>query len=482
VSWRNLIWMLTILCLAGLALYLSRRRPVRVTATGPAVDDLAGAVRTYKLIQERAYRPPSPREACRGAIDGMVEAVDRYSTYVRPGAADDLHRRLSGTLEETGLRIAARDGRLVTIGSLPGSPADEAGIGADEDVAAVDGIDARYLTLERARQMLRRPGRGPVRVSLRRPDGRETLHDLEPARFPVRTVTGIARDREGRWVYDVDDRSGICYVRISEFVPRRTVSELHAAYRQMDDPRGLLLDLRGNPGGWLQAAAVTVDRFMDSGVIVRTVSRGGQEYVHRAHPAGTYAPVALAVLIDERTASAAEIVAGALKAHRRAVLVGQPTRGKWYAQTRVDIGHGLGSMYLTTAEYFLAAPLPDTRPAEAATASAPAATGPDAPASTGAAERPGVAPHVPVRLPVRAARELDLLRMGLLVRPSPPAGAVGTRRTKPARPERRTRRAVLDLDEPLAEAVRVLQRELAPETRPTATAPSPARRATRGDP
>ncbi len=452
MSWRNLIWMLIILCLAGLAFLLSRHRKAQVRPTDPAVDDLAGAIGAYKLIQKRAHRPPATQEACRGAIEGMVRQVDEYSRYVLPGRARGFGRRLDGMLEGTGLEITSVGEKLLTLGPLPMSPAHAAEIFGGSEVLAIDGIEAKYLSLRRARELLAGPAGKTVALRLRDAEGTELLRPIECDRFDVETVTGIVRDDTGRWVYTLDEKAGICYLRIGEFV-ERTPRELLAAYRWLDRPEGLVLDLRGNPGGALAAAVAVAECFLSEGLIVRTVSRRAPTGRHAAHAAGTFPPAPLAVLIDGQTASGGEIVAGALQAHGRAVVVGQTSRGKWCVQGTVSLGHGLGQMYLTTGEYFLAEPQPRTRPSVTTAATAPG----------GAADqpRPGVEPDVAVRLTARAVRELKRLRRRAMVLPPPRRGRPPTRP-----PHEKLRRSILDCDEQLARALRLLKVGEVPATRP----------------
>jgi len=455
-----------ILVLGGLALYLSSRRPLQVAETDQAGRELAGALHAYKIIRQNSYRDLPPPEACRGAIEGMVGQVDRHCRYLRPGQADAVRRRFGGTVEETGLRIARTGDRLAVVGPLRGSPAHEAGLFGPLAILALDGVPAEYLTVEEARRTLCAPGRRPVALALRTPTGREVRRELKPARFEVETVGGIARDDRGRWVWALDAEAGIYYVRIREFVPR-TAGELHQAYRRFEGLRGLLLDLRDNPGGLLQKAAEVADRFLDHGVIVRTVWRNGRQYVHHGHPPGTYPPVPLVVLVNGQTASAAEIVAGALRANGRAVLVGQPTHGKWSVQSTVALGRGLGHAYLTTARYFLPAQTPTTLPATAPAsqparqiASLQAGQAPPAPA------RPegGVTPDVFVRLTVGAAERLERLRLEARVMP-PPAEPSPPSRPRIDRAER-LKENLLGLDEQLATAFRLLAEERVPTTRP----------------
>jgi len=459
MSRRNLIWMAIILCLAGLAALLAHRQP-EVAPSDPAIDDLAPALEAYELIQAHGYADFPPERAWQGAIEGMARRVDEYSRYLSPGQADQLDVGLTGTHFGTGLRITESAGRLVTVGALPGSPADLAGIGAGLEVLAIDGVEARYFSLEQARPLVRRPVGGEVELRLRERGGETVVRRLVAGPHAVPSVTGLVRDADGEWVHALDPEAGIHYLRVTEFTERRSTQEFHEAYRRLARPRGIVLDLRGNPGGYLQAAAVLVDRFLDGGVIVRTVTRKGDEYVHHAHPAGTYPPVPLVVLVNGRTASAAEIAAGALQAHGRAVLIGRPTRGKFHVQSQFALGGGRGSLVLTTARYFLGAPAtrPATRPVtQPATAAATRAGGTD--------RRAGIRPDVDVRLTASARRELALLRARAMVAPSPPAATDSAPADGPPAHER-LRDAILAADAQLAEAVALLKRRLAAATRP----------------
>ena len=452
MSWRNVIWMAVILCLAGLALLLVRQRTAEIAPSDPAVKDLAPAIDAYKLIRAHGYRLLHADDAWRGAVEGMTARVDPYSYYLSPGDADRLDGHLLGQIYGTGLRITETDGRLVTVGALPGSPAAIAGIPGGWEIVRVDpdpgivaagppnpdgtAIDAMYLSLETARRHLRRPIGGTVTIRFRDGDGEEIVRELSPRFFATPTVTGLARDASGRWVHALDESAGLHYIRVTGFVHRRTADEFHQAYRGLSGPRGLVLDLRDNPGGLLQSAAVLVDRFVSSGVIVSTYTRDGLKYVHHGHPDGTYPPVELVVLVDERTSSAAEIAAGALQAQKRAILVGRPTFGKLVGQTSLPLADG-GYLHLTTSEYRLGQAPPATQPATA----------------------PGdarIRPDVDIRMPARSAQALDALRVRAEI--------------SPAGEDADARKELLDeillLDAQLAGAVRQLKQSLAPATQP----------------
>lgn len=463
MSWRNLIWMTIILCLAALAFCLSRRKPpAPIPPTDPALEELAGAVKAYKLIRARSYRELTPDAAVRGAIEGMVRQVGRFSVYVPPGKVDPLRRRVAGELEETGLRIAAQGGRLVVVGPLADSPAHKAGLFGGLEILAVDGVDADELTIEEARKKVATPADGTVRLRLRDAEGIESVKQLKTSRFDAETVTGLLRDDSGQWAYALDEKKRIFYLRIGEFVDR-TPTQLQTAYRNLDDPRALVLDVRDNPGGVMVAAAEVADRFLAEGLIVRTVPRNRKPQLRYAHADGTYPAVPLVVLIDEGTASAAEIVAGALQVHGRAVLLGRRSCGKWWVHSLFSLGGGLGKIYVPTAEYFLAEAEPATLPSQPTTSEAPDEE----------KVRPGLRPDVKVRIPPASAERLELLRLrAMVVQPPQRSRPSATARTRPARSPR-LKRSILELDAQLARALQLLRQQRVPTTRPAGTSERP---------
>jgi len=448
VSWRNIIWMSIILSLAGLALFLSRRRPPEIGPTDPAVKDLAGAISAYKQINRRAFRPLAPADAVGGAIAGLVRAVDEFSVYVPPGETADFSRRLSGRRSGTGLRIAEAGHALIVIGPAPDSPAHEAELFAGCQVLAIDDVAAEHLTLGAARRRLDAAPGQTVTVRVRRPDGVRLTRELETVDLRVPTVVGIVRDASGQWDHTVDPTGDIVYVRIREFV-KQTCRDFDAFYRGLDEPAGIILDLRGNPGGSLPPAAELADGFLREGLIVRTTGPAGSD-TYTAHADGTYPPVPMVVLIDGATASAAEIVAGALRIHRRAVLIGAESYGKFCLQTSFELGYGLGRVHLTTAWCALARSAGSSEPALGpATASDPART----PLTTRAGRRlrERLRPDVAVTLPVRVARRLEDLRDRASVVPPPP----GFRTSAPRPAELKA--LILERDGQLARAIQWLR-------------------------
>ena len=462
MSWRNIIWIAIILCLAAVALHLGGQGGPHVEPTDPAVKDLAGALETYELLKERGYRVLPPARATQGAIEGMVRQVDDFSVYIPPHKLNDFNRRAAGERFGTGLRIDRQGERILITGPMAGSPAHKAELYGPAEIVAIGQERAADLTLAAARKMLRADDGEPVEIRLRDHHGVETTHELLPGPYQLPTVTGIARDEDGQWVHLLDEPRGIYYIRISEFVDKRTPKELYDAYPRSPPPRALVLDLRGNPGGTgLQVAAAVADSFLPDGLIVRTEPRKGTPDTFYARAAGTLPPVPTVGLIAGGTASAAEIVAGALQTHGRAVLVGERSYGKWCVQTTFPLGHGLGKVHLTTARFHLT---PARRRAAVTTAprrgQAPVSE-PEMP--------PGLDPEVPVKLTSRAAQRLDALRVQAMVAPRPRRST--TTAPHVSAPAERLRRAILRYDAPLARALKLLREERVPTTRPAGRPP-----------
>lgn len=464
MSWRNLIYILIIICLAGLSVYLSRRVPLAPSGSDPAANDLQAAIQAYRTIRQQGYRDLPAPQADRGAIEGMVRRVDPYSLYISPDRVADFNRVLAGQLQETGLRLTLEGDKLVTLGSLPGSPSVAAGLSGGMEVVTINGRAAEDFTLAEAQKAVSTPAApgGTVALVLQ-PPGQPLLRAaLTQARFDVPSVTGLVHDESGQWDCCLDRQRGICYIRISEFL-ERTPAELHKLYQHLPATRALVLDLRDNPGGLKDSAVAVAERFMKEGLIVRVIHREGQPENYYAHDDGEYPSVPMVVLVNAQTASAAEIVAGALQAHRRAALAGVQTFGKWSVQTTIDLGGDLGLLYLTTGEYVLedAAPTATRRTATSAASSSQPAT------AKSSIDRPGLLPDYEIKLPARRLEKLQALRTAGMVAPAAPATAPAGG----ADPET-LKKQILQTDTQLAFALRYLQSRLTATTAPARPAAS----------
>lgn len=277
-------------------------------------------------------------------IFGGCNALDDYSSYLTPTRLNDLYGNIDGQFVGLGIEMQAEAGLgLLLMNVLPESPAAEGGLLAGEHIIKIDGVDCIALSTDEAANMLQ--GREGSQVTL---DITGQHAEKRRGRFTRRAVNvksiPIARM--------VDTANGIAYIQLTGF-QKNTTQELDAAlaHLQQEGMRALVWDVRGNPGGLLVTAAEVLDRFIADGVLVSTRGRmpdQNQQYV--AHRAGTL-DVPLVLLTDGDSASASEIVAGAIRDHRRGVIVGRKTYGKWSVQTILSVRDSAG-LRLTTAKFY----------------------------------------------------------------------------------------------------------------------------------
>lgn len=287
--------------------------------------------------------PRDERALIYGAIRGMVDTLDPHSTFFGPAAYRRLREDTEGEFGGVGLEVGAAPDRGAPIVEtlVPGSPAARAGIRLGDRVVAIDGVDAAGLGATRVGRRLRGPRGSRVELAIRTAAGQTATRALVREQIKVPSVSHRALG------------GGVGYIQISRF-QEATAADCEAAIAALRAAPGglaaLILDLRGNPGGVFDQAVKVADLFVADGVLVRVESRGEEIERHVAHRAGTIADLPLVALVDQTSASAAELVAAALADHDRATLVGTPTFGKGSVQTFIDLPDGSG-LKLTTARY-----------------------------------------------------------------------------------------------------------------------------------
>ncbi len=350
---RNLIWAVSLLIAAVILVWARKPAlpPPREDALQPPLRPL---IETYRLIKESGYRPSDDNALIRGAVGGMAAAADEYATYVPPEKVESFQRRMEGIDRGIGLRLEQAGKWIHVFQAVYGTPSDQAGLVTGDVILTIDGQVAEGMTAFQAERLINdgRPG-SSVRLEVLTHDNQVRTVTLTRQEFKVESVAGLWRGDDGRWNYLLSRQPPIACIRVREFV-RHTAEEVQVALRQVDTLRGLVLDLRENPGGQLPAAVDVADLFLREGPIVTLLDKSGKGRPYVAHSEGTYREdLRLVVLIDGRTASAAEIVAGALADHRRAILIGTRTKGKGYVQGMYRLTEGMGEMNLTTAEFLL---------------------------------------------------------------------------------------------------------------------------------
>jgi carboxyl-terminal processing protease len=277
-------------------------------------------------------------------IFGCCNALDEYSNFLTPDRYSDLFGSIQGELVGIGIEMRAETGRgLHLVNVLLNSPAEEGGLRPDDYIVAINGTDCRNMTTDEAATMLRGSGGSDVALTYESPNGVEQTTQFTRRRVNVLSVTRTMI---------LDEPNGIGYIRMEGF-QNSTTEELDNALRSLERQgmRALIWDLRGNPGGLLETAAAVLDRFLAEGVLVSTRGRAPeQNQVFRAHTYNTRR-YPLALIIDENSASASEIVAGAIRDHHRGTIIGRSSYGKWSVQSIIHLP-GQTGLKLTTAKFF----------------------------------------------------------------------------------------------------------------------------------
>ncbi|MFH0964115.1 MAG: S41 family peptidase [Planctomycetota bacterium] len=338
---------------AGLALLVSVR-------PGLSQDDAAYAkwnllVEVVTNIKQKYVDEVSDEELFRGAIDGMMRVLDPHSTYINAEQLKGLDEETRGSFSGIGIEISMEDGWLTVIAPIMDGPAFKAGVQAGDRIIGIEGDSTEGLSLLDAVKKLR--GRKGTKVAitvLHRTTGGTEEFSIVRDDIKLPSVAGIRHLPDGDWDFMIDEKDKIGYVRLVAF-QENSVAQLDAAVEKLlaQGMQALVLDLRFNPGGLLESAVEVSDRFLNDGIIVSTRGRSTPPKEYRATKANTYDDFSLIVLVNEWSASASEIVAGAIQDNRRGLLLGQRTFGKGSVQALINLDGGEeGALKLTVAKYY----------------------------------------------------------------------------------------------------------------------------------
>ncbi|MGB0167664.1 MAG: S41 family peptidase [Paracoccaceae bacterium] len=306
--------------------------------------DLFGDI--FERIRSQYVEEVDEAELIEAAINGMLTSLDPHSSYLSPKAAADMRVQTRGEFGGLGIEVTQQDGFVKVVSPIDGTPADAAGIEAGDFITHVDGETVLGLTLNQAVEMMRGPVGSEIIITVVR-EGEDEPFDVSIIRDTIKLTAVRSRVEGSSVVLRITTFNDQTYPNLSDGIAKQ-VEELGG----IDNVNGFVLDLRNNPGGLLSQAIRVSDAFLEKGEIVSTRGRDPQDGDrYNASPDDLAEGKPIVVLINGGSASASEIVAGALQDHRRAVVVGTRSFGKGSVQTVMPLG-GDGAIRLTTARYY----------------------------------------------------------------------------------------------------------------------------------
>jgi carboxyl-terminal processing protease len=310
-------------------------------------------VDTLDQVERNYVQDVSRRELVEAAIQGMLSKLDQHTNYISPQELDQFRTSVESEFGGIGIHVEMRSGELTVLGPVPGSPAHRAGLVTGDVITQVEGKPLKGLRIDEATRLLKGKTGTSVEIAVRRKDGKTESMKLNREVVRMETVLGHRRHPDGSWNFWQDPEKKLGYVRIVSF-SRHTAEDVRKALESLsgDGLRGLVLDLRMNPGGLLSSAIEVSDLFVADGRIVSTSGRNIEEKRWDAQRRGTFEGFPIAVLVNRASASASEIVAACLQDHGRAIVIGERTWGKGSVQNVVELEGGTSALKLTTAKYF----------------------------------------------------------------------------------------------------------------------------------
>jgi len=313
------------------------------TSKSPDYNELQFFYKVMKIVQKDYVKDVPDKELLQGALNGMLQSLDPYSSFMTEDMFKELQVETKGEFGGLGIEITMETGLLTIVSPIEDTPAFKAGLKPGDKIIKIDGEPTKGITVLKAAKLMRGPRGSKVTITIMRV-GFNKLKDY--------TIT-----RDIIHVHSVKKQlvdPGYVYIRILNF-QEDTDRELATAIQEVGDDasiKGVILDLRNNPGGLLDQAVKVTNMFIDKGLIVYTDGRAkDQRMEFRANTTGKHYKFKMATLINERSASASEIVAGALQDHDRSLILGSKSFGKASVQTIIPLDNGSG-LRLTTAYYY----------------------------------------------------------------------------------------------------------------------------------
>lgn len=314
--------------------------------------------RTFTLLRYLNQNTLELREELliREFLDGALPKLDRFSGMIWPYEMDYFRKHTTGKFEGVGILITMKNNKLTVVTPIPGTPAYRAAIVPQDRIVTINGEPTKNITINQAVQKITGPRGTKVVLGILHTWADEPVDVvLIRDKIVIHTVKGVRLSADDNWEYFADKAKQIAYVRVTSFT-REMVAKLRTVLEQVreEGARGLILDLRFNPGGTLTSAVQTADLFLSKGRIVSTKGRNpATARQEPASPGGVWVDLPIIVLISNYSASASEIVCGALQDHHRALVIGERSFGKGSVQNVIPIDEQNCNLKLTTAYYYL---------------------------------------------------------------------------------------------------------------------------------
>ncbi|MBC7784545.1 MAG: S41 family peptidase [Burkholderiales bacterium] len=322
-------------------------------------DDDYRFVRTlvdiYRHVGTNYVESVEEKKLQQSAINGMLGSLDPHTMYVPPDKIEAFNDALDGSFRGVGIRLnQTPEGDIEVITPIDDSPAWKAGVRPGDVIIKVNGETIGGMRLEDVIPKIQGSPGTKVTLTMRR--GKSEPLDLTMTRqeFVVPMIKGFSRNEDNTWNFWVDDETKIAYLRLTQFTPDTgdKISEIVGGLLK-DGLKGLVFDLRFNPGGRLEEAERIIDLFVKDGTIVTVKGRNRPEQKMVAKADGTFPDFPMVVLVNEHSASASEVVAGSLKDNNRAIVVGSRTYGKGSVQEVVPLDANAGELKITVAYWYL---------------------------------------------------------------------------------------------------------------------------------
>lgn len=348
---ERIAWLCCLVLLSILAL--------QVPGTMAQRDDDYAFVRTlvdtYRQVSTNYVEKVDEKDLQHAAISGMLATLDPHTIYIPPEDEKAFNDALDGSFEGVGIRLQQTDdARIEVTTPIDNSPAWDAGVLPGDIITKVDGQSIAGKKIDEASKLIKGPEGTEVTLTVERGKGVMLDLKMKRARFNPPVVMGYGRNEDNTWDYWVNKDAGIAYIRLAQFTPdiAQRISEI-CNQLMKEHLKGLILDLRFNPGGQLTEATELLDLFIEKGTLVTVKGRSRPEKTTPAKKEGTLPDFPMVVLVNEHSASASEVVSGALQDLHRATIVGTRSYGKGSVQEVIPLDGDHGELKLTVAYWYL---------------------------------------------------------------------------------------------------------------------------------